>query len=299
MLAVWHGNEKVTDREGIVSAVNQIPKRIEISLRFRHLLAFDEQMLAVNPEPGEGLSCDGLALSDLVLVVWEDVVDAAAMNIESFSELFHRHRRTLDVPPRPACSEWRFPSRLFFMLRGFPENEVAGFFLLVFVNVDARAKLQFSFIEARQTAIARKPGNPIIDRLAFRVSVTTLNQTAHEIDHFGNVIRCGRHDVRALDVQRFAILKESLGVWRRVSLDVLARLDSFVDDFVVDVRDVHHVLQRPAFASQMAPQYVLEHKGSQVSDVREVVYRRTAGVHSYGIAVIRREGLQVAGQSVR
>src|SRR5216117_1883111 len=113
-------------------------------------------MLAMHPESDEGLSRDRLALGDFIFVVRENVVDGAAMNVERFAKLLHRHRRTLDVPARAARAEWRLPVRLVFVFWRFPQDKVAGLFLLVFVGVDSRADFQFAFVQPRQPSVVRE-----------------------------------------------------------------------------------------------------------------------------------------------
>src|ERR1035441_189973 len=56
------------------------------------------------------------ALRDLVLVVREDQVDAAGVDVEHVAPVaradqVERHGRTFEVPPGPAAAEWRIPRR--------------------------------------------------------------------------------------------------------------------------------------------------------------------------------------------
>ena len=71
----------------------------------------------------ERLAGDALALRDLALVVREDEVGAAAVQIEVRPEVLHRHRRALDVPARPADAERRTPRGLVGERR-LPQHEV-------------------------------------------------------------------------------------------------------------------------------------------------------------------------------
>ena len=52
-----------------------------------------------------GLPRAGLGLRDLVLVVREDEVGAAAVDVEVEPEDLLRHRRALDVPARPPAPQ--------------------------------------------------------------------------------------------------------------------------------------------------------------------------------------------------
>ncbi len=59
----------------------------------------------MQPRPHERLPGRRLALGDLVLVVREDQVDAAGVDVERRAEVGHAHRRALDVPARPALAD--------------------------------------------------------------------------------------------------------------------------------------------------------------------------------------------------
>jgi hypothetical protein len=63
-----------------------------------HLRAVHEEEGAVAPHARERLPRSRLALSDLVLVVREDEVDSAAMEVQGLAEQIHGHRRALEVP---------------------------------------------------------------------------------------------------------------------------------------------------------------------------------------------------------
>ena len=92
----------------------------------------------MEPRAHERLAGGGLGLGDLVLVVREDEVDAAGVDVEARPEVAHAHRRALDVPARPALAEGRRPAGLA-RLGALPEREVAHVVLVVLVGLDALA----------------------------------------------------------------------------------------------------------------------------------------------------------------
>ena len=63
-------------------ALGQLRDPLEVAGRLRHLPAADVQELAVDPDPGRRPADDRRGLGDLVLVVGEDVVDAAGVDVE-------------------------------------------------------------------------------------------------------------------------------------------------------------------------------------------------------------------------
>ena len=87
----------------------------------------------------------GFALGDLVGMVREGVVDAAAMDIELFAEVFHGDAGAFDVPAGIADAPGTVPFEFLILEFGFgePQHEV-GFIALVivFFHAFAHAVLQ-------------------------------------------------------------------------------------------------------------------------------------------------------------
>jgi hypothetical protein len=78
----------------------------------------------VHPEARErydARKCFGLG--NFVLVVGEDEVEAAAVQVDLLAEVPQRHRRALNVPARPAGAPGAIPGGLA-RLRALPEREV-------------------------------------------------------------------------------------------------------------------------------------------------------------------------------
>ena len=70
------------------------------------------------------------------------------------------------------------------------------------------------------------------------------------------------------------------------------------NDFVYDVRDVHHVIELEAARGEPAAQDVLKSEGPQVADVDVVVDRGPAGVHAHDVVVEGGERLHLLGEGV-
>src|SRR5690242_21531484 len=97
-----------------------------------------------------------LGLGDLVLVMREDEVDAAGVDVERVSQQVDRHRRALEVPTGAPASPRRIPrgsSRLVIRRRGFPEREVLRVLLGVIVLGDSRADSNLALVESGQTTV--------------------------------------------------------------------------------------------------------------------------------------------------
>jgi len=77
----------------------------EVPRRFRHLLAAKIQEPVVKPEIDERTVRRRLRLGEFVFVVGKNEVLSSPVKIEGLSKVLHRHRRTLDMPPRTAPSQ--------------------------------------------------------------------------------------------------------------------------------------------------------------------------------------------------
>src|SRR6185437_4825477 len=93
-------------------------------------------------------------LGDLVLMMWKLQIHAAAMQIEVLAQELYRHRRALDVPPRPPPAPRRVPRGLA-GLGLLPEHEIQ-WIALALVDLDTCAGAQVIEPLARQAAVRGK-----------------------------------------------------------------------------------------------------------------------------------------------
>src|SRR5215472_6650039 len=112
----------------------------------------------MQPHANERPSGSRFALRDFVFVMRKGEVDPAGMNIEGIAEILHRHGGALDVPAWTAGADARFPE-VFAGFGCFPESEIARIFLVILIDVHARAGLNAAQIDFRKFAILREFGN--------------------------------------------------------------------------------------------------------------------------------------------
>ena len=118
---------QVAERERLELQRQQIAQRIRVAGRLGHFQAVGQQVLAVQPDPRERPHAgERLALGALVLVVRENVVDAAGVDVYLWTEVLGAHGGALDVPAREAPAPRAGPDQLgSARLRGLPERKVA------------------------------------------------------------------------------------------------------------------------------------------------------------------------------
>ena len=76
-----------------------------------------------------GTLAGALGLGDLVLVMGEDEVDAAAVDLEVGAQLLLGHRRALDVPAGAPLAPGALPRGVLAWLRAFQSAKSSGFSL--------------------------------------------------------------------------------------------------------------------------------------------------------------------------
>ena len=101
----------------------------------------------------------------------------------------------------------------------------------------------------------------------------------------------------AIQAERSHVVQKSLGELRGVVGDGHALLHGIADDLVVDVGDIHDVLQLVSALQQEAAQHIDRDEGAEVADMAVVVNREPAGIHADEV-VLRGEFLDFAGERV-
>src|SRR5438552_8726837 len=111
-------------------------------------------------------------------MVWEDEVEAAAVDLEARAEELLREHRALDVPPRPAAPPGRVPGRVLALLVSLPECEVARILLqrVRLLLLDLIRQL------SGEPTVLRKARDPEVDVALDRVGVPGVDELADEAD---------------------------------------------------------------------------------------------------------------------
>ena len=179
-----------------------------------------------------------LGLRDLVLVVREDQVGAAAVDVERLAEVAVRHRRALDVPARAARSPRARPTTARPAWPPSTARSRAG-------SASARPPRRARPPSGRRCSgprACRRPANSrtaIVDVAAGRVGEPLLLEAADDVDHLGDVLGRARLDVGRRQAEGARCRRSSSSVYSRAtSVGGCALVVGLADDLVVDVGDV-------------------------------------------------------------
>ena len=168
--------------------------------RLGHLLAGQAQHPVVHPDAREALA-GRLRLGALVLVVREDQVEPAAVDVEVLAQLGVSHRRALDVPARAPAPPGRVPGGVLARLRGLPEREVERR-PLALARLDARPRDQLLRPLAGELAVARIRRDAEVDvAVGRRIGGAALDQPLDQRDDLGHGRARERLGIRAPEAE--------------------------------------------------------------------------------------------------
>ena len=235
-------------------------------------------------------------LGHLVLVVGKDQVLAAAVDVERQPQMRLAHRRTLEVPARPAAAPGAVPARLIVSAR-LPQHEI-GRVLLVRRDLDPGARDHLLAVAVRQPPVVRHRGDAEQDVAFGHIGVAFSDQRLDHGDHLVDVLAGLGLGVGLEHAQRRHVVVERPGETPRQLIDRLAGLLGGVDDLVVDVGDVADVGDAAVVALEDPVQHVEDDHRAGVAEMGEVVDRGPAHIHAHMVRIDGLEPLLLAVERV-
>ena len=261
-----------------------------------HLLALELKEGVVEPVAGERLAGGGLGLGDLVLVVGEDEVLAAAVDVEGAAQVLAGHGRALDVPAGAARAPGRVPGGLA-GLGALPEGEVQRV-ALVRVDLDPGAGLELGQVAAGQPAVLGPLADGEVDVAADLVGDAGVDQAGDQGQHLRDVAAGPWRDVGRLHAEGGGDLVVDPGPVLGHDEGPERVVAGGVDDLVVDVGVVADVEDVVAGGGQVAAEDVEHDHRAEVADVGLGVDGGAAEVDPDPALVAGHERLLATGQGV-
>ena len=246
----------------------------------------------------EGTAVGALGLRDLVLVVRENQVKAAGVNVDRRAEVLVDHCRALDMPARTALAAPRRIPRGFARLCRLPDREIHRvLFLLAYA--DARTRLQLLHrLMAELTVVRIGLGAEIHIAVRRKVGVTVVEQLLHNVDNRVHCLGGARMHSRLADTQPLGIRVILLDITVSDDVEVHALFVGLVNHLVVNVGEVLDKLHLVAAVLKVATQQVEHDERARVADMEIVIHGRAAGIHFDLARRDRDELLLLAGQGV-
>ena len=241
-------------------------------------MALHLQHAVVHPVVGQRLPGDGLGLQDLVLVVREDQVVAAAVDVDLLAQVAVDHGGALDVPSRPALPPGRVPGDLAGLGR-LPHGEVQGV-PLVGVRRDPSGGLHLLGGAVGEPALAAHLGDVEVDAAVLGgVGVAVVDDPLHHGYDVADALAGLGVDVGAVDAQPGGVLEVLLDVPGGELQGLHALLRRAGDDLVVHVGEVGDVGDLVAGVPEVPGDHVEYDHAPCVPHVDVVVDGDAADVH--------------------
>ena len=253
----------------------------------------------MHPDLGQGMIVmRAFALRDLILVMGEHQIDAAAMNVERLAQIFARHRRAFDVPSRASAAPGRIPTGQV-RVRRLPQHEIHRAFL-VGRDFDPRARDHLVQRTARQLAVIGLRRDIEQDMAIRHIGVAGGDQLPDHRHHLGDMIgRPRRHGGCKAAQRRDIFLIDAPGLFRQRA-DGLPTLGGAGVDLVVHVGDVADIgdMGIAEFTPQQPEQQVEHDRRARIADMGEVIDRRPAHIHAHARRIDRGEHPLLARQRI-
>ena len=226
---------------------------------------------------GERLAGEALALGYLILMVREDKILAAAVNINGVAEIAPVHRGALDMPAGSALAPRGIPCGLA-GFRGFPDGEIHRL-ALDLADHYTRARLKILKRLMRELAV-------ILELLGAEINVALRLIGVALFDKGRDYLNDGVDILGSLRIYRCVADIESVGVDPElfyIALGNLGEINMLLvcasDYFIVDIREILNELHIVAAIFEIAAQDIEDAQRAGVADVDIVIHGRAAGVH--------------------
>ena len=219
----------------------------------------------------------GLTLGNLIFMMRENEVTAAAMEVKLLTEVFQRHRRTLDMPAWTAFAPGAVPAR-FTRLGCLPKGKVHRMFLAL-IHINAGTSLHILKLAAAQLAISGKflhavEHIPIIHS----ISIALVHELLHHGDNIGNGFADARINIGAFDIERIHSLEIGINVAAGNVAPLYAFFIGGADNLVIHIREILDITHLVTLMCQIPADYIPGHKRTGIADMRMVVRRNAAAV---------------------
>ena len=266
----------------------------ELPLGLAHLARVGVQVVDMHPVFAPGVAQVRLRLGDLVGMVGESVVDAAAVDVQVLPQILHGDTGALDVPAGVAHAPGGVPLEGLILELGLgePQHKVVLVALVgVLLHALADAHGQILLVVVVEHIILLQLGGVEVDVAAGEVGVALVHEGGDDLDIVTDHAGSGLHHVGVLDVQLLAVGKEGIGiklgdlhhglVLPLGPLEHLVLAGVGVGGQVSHVGDVHDAGDVIARIAEQLLQHVLHDIAAQIADVSKVVHCGAAGVHGH------------------
>ena len=236
----------------------------------------------MHPDPGEiAAGIGAAALRDLVFMVREHQVVAAAVDIETVAQQFAGHGGAFDMPAGATAPPRAVPAGLIGG-GGLPQHEIHR---IAFIGRDLDPGTRDHVIDgaARQPPIGGVAFDGKQHMALGGIGMTARDQGFDHRDHGGDVIGRAGHGVRLQRADGGHVIEIPLGRLAGDLGDIAARFLCPRDDLIVHIGEVAHIGHGIGAidVAQQAIERVEHHHGAGIAQMRAVINGRPADIHRH------------------
>ncbi len=160
-----------------------------VANRFRNLFALNRDVRMMHPVVYIFAARNSFGLSDFVVVMHWDVLDAAGVDVDLFAEQLKDHRGALDVPAREANAPRRVPLLLPLLrrVRNLPQCKV-GRIALFGNRIHASTLFLASQIDIAKRAVGGEFFGIKINTVFYNVGIAFFFERLDERDLLGDIL---------------------------------------------------------------------------------------------------------------
>ena len=296
---------------GIIPLLLQQGNRQELALGLGHFSVIGIQVVNMEPVIAPLVAQIAFGLGNLIGMVGEGVVDAAAVKIQIVAQMLHGNAGALNVPAGIAHTPGRIPLEGLILKLGLckPQHKVI-LILLVFVlfNALTNANSQIFLVMVIEDIVFVQRGGVKVHISTSQICLALLQQRLHHVDILVDAVGSRLDYIGPLDVQLVAVREEGVGIELRDLHDGLVLAAGAFEHLILagirvgcqmaHIGDVHNPLDIVAGVAQGFFQHIFHNIGTQVADVGVVIHRGSAGVHLHLLGIVGNKQFLLVGQRI-
>ena len=305
------GHWRISLLQTVVIASEELLQSDEVAKTLTHLLTVDGNHIVVHPVTNHLVALRSHSLSNLALVVRENQIHAATVNIEVAAQVLASHSSTLAVPARETITPRTRPTHDMLWRSLLPEGEVSLVLLLADTSQFAALVddvLQVTSGEDTVLMILVILLDIEVDRAVALVGIAIVEDFLYQFLLLDDMA-CGmRLDARRQHIQRFHGIMVAVGVVLRnlhwlqllqacLLLNLVIALISIVLQ-MAHVGDVSNVANLVAQVLEIAEEYIEGDGRTRMTEMRIAIHSWATNIHAHVRSVERSESLFRTSESV-
>ena len=215
-------------------------------------------------------------LSNLVFMMRENQIAAAAMEVKGFAQILHAHGRAFNMPARTTGTPRALPCRLA-RFSGFPQRKIHRITLAV-INVYTCTSQHIFQITAGKLTIVFKFFYTVENVAINNIAVAIVNQALYGSDDIIDMLGYTRINVCTAYIELIHYFKVGINVAVADIIPLYAFFIGSVDNLVINIGKVLYMGYVIAFMLQEAADNVPGYERTRITNMRMVIRSNTANI---------------------